>query len=372
MMTDIDIQYMRLAIIEARKGLGRTAPNPAVGAVIVNDNRVVGYGYHHRAGEAHAEINAIADAREAAQGATIYVTLEPCNHTGKTPPCSRAILKAGISRVVIGLLDPNPNVQGGGKEFLQSQGVEVESGILEQECRALVRPFIKHSREKIPWVILKAGMSLDGKITYTKGKGGKITGSEAHHYVHQLRDQTDAILIGANTARIDDPSLTTRLEDKEGRDPLRVILDSRLRISPHAKMLTQRSTAETIIFHSHHAPRENITQLKRAGCTLVPVETSTVTGYLSLTGILSRLGDSNITSVLVEGGSHVHGSFLQQNMVDEYCLFYAPFFIGDRGQNVLHGFSCTSLPARQKFTTTEVTQLGEDVLIRGIREEHLM
>ena len=195
---DSDTAYMRLAIKEAEKGLGRTSPNPCVGAVIVRDDQVIGQGYHRRAGTPHAEVNAIADALEethSCAGATIYVTLEPCNHTGRTPPCTQAILTAGFSRVVIGMADPNP-VASGGAYFLQYQGIEVKLGVLEQECRQLNYPFLKHSVTGLPWVVMKAGVSLDGKISRRQGQGGAITGSASKQRVHELRNQLDAILIG--------------------------------------------------------------------------------------------------------------------------------------------------------------------------------
>ena len=231
-MQSDDIKYMQLAVGLAKKGQGRTSPNPCVGAVIVRNGVVVGQGYHRRAGTPHAEINAIADAGESCAGATIYVTLEPCNHTGRTPPCSRAVLAAGLKRVIIGMADPNP-VASGGAYFLRAEGLEVELGVLEDECRGLNYPFLKHSTTRLPWVVMKAGMSLDGMISRRRGYGGAITGPESKQRVHELRNRLDAILIGISTALIDDPSLTTRLPDG-GRDPLRVILDRRLQLSPES------------------------------------------------------------------------------------------------------------------------------------------
>ena len=240
---------MQLAIDLAKKGQWKTSPNPCVGAVIVKNDKIIGRGYHKKAGTPHAEVNAIADAGDLAAEATIYVTLEPCNHTGRTPPCTQAILKAGITRVVVGMADPNPSVEGNGSSFLLSRGLQVETGVLEEECIKLNHPFIKHSTTGLPWVVMKAGMSLDGKITYRKGHGGKITGSEAGLFTHELRNSLDAILVGIGTAIIDNPSLTTRLPDDEhGRDPVRVILDTHLRFPEKMKMLRQKSTAPTWIF----------------------------------------------------------------------------------------------------------------------------
>ena len=239
-VADIDSNYMRMALWEAKKGVGKTSPNPSVGALVVKNGRIVGKGYHKKAGTPHAEIHALQDAGRKAEGATLYVTLEPCNHNGRTPPCTRAILKAGIAQVVIGMLDPNPQVAGGGAKYLAAKGLTVISGVLEQECREINLPFIKHSTTGLPWVILKAGMSIDGRIAALPGTKTMITGKQSLARVHALRNQVDAILVGIGTALADDPSLTTRLQ-KSGteRDPLRVILDTDLHLSLSAKMLRQ-------------------------------------------------------------------------------------------------------------------------------------
>ena len=206
-----DTRFMRLALREARKGLGRTSPNPCVGAVIVQEGTVVSRGYHKKAGTPHAEVHALRKAGARAIGATLYVTLEPCNHTGRTPPCSHAVAAAGIKRVVVGMEDPNPLVSGSGNTYLQNQGVEVISGILEKECRDLNLPFIKHISTGKPFVVMKAGMSLDGKLSYQEGQPGKMTGEKSLRRLHGLRNHLDAILIGRGTVVADNPSLTTRL-----------------------------------------------------------------------------------------------------------------------------------------------------------------
>ncbi|MGB5685380.1 MAG: bifunctional diaminohydroxyphosphoribosylaminopyrimidine deaminase/5-amino-6-(5-phosphoribosylamino)uracil reductase RibD [Candidatus Electrothrix sp.] len=361
-----DTEYMRLAIKEAEKGLGRTSPNPCVGAVIVRDDQIIGQGYHRQAGTPHAEINAITAAGrgKSCAGATIYVTLEPCNHTGRTPPCTQAILTARFSRVVIGMADPNP-VASGGADFLRSHGIEVRLGVLEQECRQLNYPFLKHSVTGLPWVVMKAGVSLDGKISRRQGKGGVVTGPASKQRVHALRNQLDAILIGSGTARIDDPSLTTRLEQKDGRDPLRVILDSQLRLSPDAHMLAQQSSAATWIFCDQQASRQRQKDLEQAGASIHRVEREQ-DGGLDLAQILHQLGKANITSVLVEGGAAVHGSFLKKKLVDQMYLFTAPYFIGERGTSLLSGYSigAEETPLSLHEQTTET--LGRDILIRGL------
>jgi diaminohydroxyphosphoribosylaminopyrimidine deaminase/5-amino-6-(5-phosphoribosylamino)uracil reductase len=363
-----DIEYMRLAIKEAEKGLGKTSPNPCVGAVIVRDNQVLGQGYHRRAGTPHAEVNALTDALDKGKscvGATIYVTLEPCHHTGRTPPCTQAILAAGLTRVVIGMLDPNP-VASGGVDFLQSQGVEVSVGLLEQECRQLNYPFLKHSVTGLPWVVMKAGMSLDGKISRRQGIGGPITGAEAKKRVHLLRNQLDAILIGSGTALIDNPSLTTRLKEEGGRDPLRVVLDSQLRLSPDAKMLTRQSAAATWIFCDENASEHKQKELEQAGAVVHRVENEQDNGRLDLVQVLRSLGQADITSVLVEGGAAIHGSFLKKKLVDQVYLFTAPYFIGEQGTSLLSGYSLgeKEAPLCLENRTTEV--VGQDILLQGL------
>jgi diaminohydroxyphosphoribosylaminopyrimidine deaminase/5-amino-6-(5-phosphoribosylamino)uracil reductase len=366
-----DIEYMRLAIKEAEKGLGRTSPNPCVGAVIVKNDQIIGQGYHRQAGTPHAEVNAIADALDKGRGknkicagATIYVTLEPCNHTGRTPPCTQAIFTAGFSRVVIGMADSNP-VASGGADFLQSQGVEVRLGVLEQECRQLNYPFLKHSVTGLPWVVMKAGVSLDGKISRRQGKGGAVTGPASKQRVHELRNQLDAILVGSGTALIDDPSLTTRLEQEERRDPLRVILDSQLKLSPGARMLTQQSSAATWIFCDQQASERKQKNLEQAGASIHRVDREQ-DGGLDLAQVLHQLGQADITSVLVEGGAAVHGSFLKKKLVDQVYLFTAPYFIGEQGTSLLSGYSIgeEGKPLFLQEQTTET--VGRDILIRGL------
>ncbi len=358
--------YMGLALDEARKALGRTSPNPAVGAIVVKEGAIVGRGYHEKAGTPHAEVNALADAGSSAEGATLYVTLEPCNHTGRTPPCTQAILHAGIAKVIIGMSDPNILVAGGGADYLQAQGVEVRSGILEQQCRELNLPFIKHSTSGLPWVIMKAGLSLDGKITFSQGKGAPLTGTESHRYVHQLRNRIDAILIGIETARIDNPSLTTRLEGVDDvKDPLRIILDSRLRLPVNARMLTQETSAATWILCGEHASFENEAMLVHAGAKVfrLPVD---VNGQIDLPAMLQFLGKKQVTSVLVEGGAQVHGAFYRQALFDELLLFYAPFIIGDQGTPLIKGYSLLNRCEAPRLFDISSQMFGDDVLFRAL------
>ena len=372
-MDNEHIHYMALALDEARKGLGRTSPNPAVGAVIVKDGRVVGRGYHERAGAPHAEVNALMDAGPRAVGATLYVTLEPCNHTGRTPPCTHALLSSGITKVVIGMADPNPRVTGGGAQYLASRGIEVYSGVLDQQCQALNRPFIKHNVTGLPWVLMKAGLSLDGKITFRPRQGGAITGPEGQRYVHRLRNQVDAILVGVETAIIDDPRLTTRLEGTaETRDPLRIVLDTALRLPPEARMLHQVSAAETWVICGEDASRERETRLTGQGARIcrVPVDAG---GRVSLSAALSLLGGHNITSLLVEGGARVHGAFYGQRLVDEVSLLYSPFIIGDSGTPLVQGYRLDDgRDHAPVLGEVSVQLLGKDILVRALTETPLM
>ncbi len=360
-----DLYYMKLALEQAKKGQWKTSPNPCVGAVIVNNDEIVGMGYHRKAGAPHAEVNAINDAGELSKNSTIYVTLEPCNHSGKTPPCTQAIINSGLRRVVIGMSDPNPSVAGGGAKYLSEKGVEVISGILEEECIQINRPFIKYITSGIPWIIMKAGMSLDGKINYQKGSGGQITGKQSKQYVHALRDQCDAILIGVETAIIDNPSLTTRLERKPGSDPHRVILDTSLRLSPEAFLLQQQSDASTYIFCGKDVSKKRVEALCRKSAVVKQV-TLNSEGKLDLKEILYVLGQEHITSVLVEGGAKIHGAMLAENLVDEVCLLIAPIFIGNQGCSVIDNFAVLAKENAPKVNNLTFQQLGEDIVVSGL------
>lgn len=360
-----DRAWMQLAIREARKGLGRTSPNPCVGAVVVKNNRLLATGFHAKAGTPHAEVHALRAAGTKARGATIYVTLEPCNHTGRTPPCTQAILASGIKRVVVGMLDPNPLVAGGGCKTLAAQGVEVAQGVLVEECRSLNRPFSKHVTTGLPWVIMKAGMSLDGRLALGSGKSAWITNEQSRQQVHRLRDRVDAILIGSGTALNDDPALTTRVAGRRSRDPLRVILDTALRVPPTARMLQQASSAETWIFCGPDADVKRAEALVGAGAVVKQVRLDTA-GQLDLEAVLCELGRAQLTSVLVEGGSRVHGAFLRANLVDEVNIFIAPIFLGSDGVPLVDTLGLQQVADAPRFSTTRVRRFGNDVLIEGL------
>jgi len=360
----IDIEYMLEALKEARKGEGRTAPNPCVGAVIVQDGKIIARGYHKKAGTPHAEVHALAAAGAAALGACMYVTLEPCSHTGKTPPCSHAVVEAGIKRVVVGMIDPNPLVAGQGIKYLQANGVEVVTGILEKQCRDINLPFLKHISSGIPFITMKAGISLDGKLCYQKGISGKMTGAASKLEVHAMRNSIDAILIGSGTALVDDPSLTTRLPE-EGRDPLRVILDSTLRIPASAKFFHLHSQAATIIYCSKSSSAQKRKRLSAiAGVTVETIKEHR-DGGLDLVDVLQRLGKRGVCSVLVEGGANIHSSFLKQGLVDKVVLFIAPVFAGSKGIALLENFSVSDRTNAPELYNVTYSQCGDDLVVRG-------
>ncbi len=362
-MTDTDSQYMLQALSLASRGRGTTSPNPMVGAVVVRDGIVVGQGYHQEHGGPHAEVLALQDAGSQAKGATLYVTLEPCNHQGKTPPCSRAVLDAGIIRVVVAMKDPNPVAQGG-LGFLEAQGVEVAWGVCEEQARKLNEYFIKHVTTGLPFVISKCAATLDGRIATRIGDSKWVTGEAAREYVHELRHAVDAILVGINTVRMDDPSLTTRLKDRPGKDPRRVILDAMLSMDPQAAMLRQESDSDTIIFCGSNANATRREELSRRGA--VVVEAPEMGGYLNLDFICRHLGGMGVSSLLIEGGGHIHASAIQAGIVDKVYLFYAPKILGgDDGIPMFAGPGPDLMADSIQLKDVEVRRFDNDILVEG-------
>ena len=312
---------MAVALREAERGRGRTRPNPIVGAVVARRGKIVGVGYHHKAGEAHGEINALQAAGEKARGADLYVTLEPCDHFGRTPPCTRAVIAAGIRRIFIGSRDPNPKGSGRGLARLRQAGLEVHVGVLGAECDAANEGWFKFITTRTPWVVLKAAMTLDGRIATATGDSKWITSEAARGLVHRWRDQLDAVLVGVGTAKADDPNLTARVEG--GRDPLRVVVDSKLRLPTSAKVLPG-----AIVACAEDAPKSRATALEAAGAQIVRCR-KTADNRVDLADLLAKLGARDVVSVLVEGGAALHGSFLQAGLWDELRLFVAPKILGD-------------------------------------------
>ena len=363
-MDDKALKYMELALELARKALGRTSPNPMVGAVVVKDGRIVGKGYHARAGTPHAEIHALREAGEDASGATLYVTLEPCCHHGRTGPCTEAVIQAGIKKVVMAMADPNPLVAGKGAQKLRASDIEVSCGVLEAEARRLNEVFIKYISTGLPYVVLKTAMTLDGKIATAGGESKWITGPRAREQVHQLRDRYDAILVGIGTVLADDPSLTARLPDREGRDPVRVILDSRAATPPGAKILTQNSEAQTIIVTTGEAPQGNVEQLENAGAVVLKMSGNSA--GIALPDLLRELAKREITSVLVEGGARVNGSFVRDKLVDKVFWYIAPKIIGgSKAPCPVGGPGIELLKDALQVENIEVHKLGNDICIEG-------
>ncbi|MFW2365943.1 MAG: bifunctional diaminohydroxyphosphoribosylaminopyrimidine deaminase/5-amino-6-(5-phosphoribosylamino)uracil reductase RibD [Desulforhopalus sp.] len=358
-----DDMFMRLAIREAKKGMGWTSPNPCVGAVIVRNNEVIAKGYHKKAGTPHAEIHALRKAGAMASGATIYVTLEPCNHTGKTPPCSHALVEAGIGRVVVGMTDPNPVVNGSGIDYLRLHGIEVISGVLQDQCEELNQPFIKHITQNIPWVIMKAGLSLDGRLNYKEGQAGWITGDQSLRDVHKLRNRVDAIMVGRGTVEIDNPSLTTRLSGVRSKDPVRVIVDSNLSTSLDAKVYNLDSNAPTMVFCGNNVSTDRVELFRNHGVKIYTVNFGDQ--GLDLHQILIILGQCNICSLLVEGGASLHGAFLQQKLFDYACLYYAPLFAGDKGIPLIAGYGVDGRSSAPRLFSVQRRKLGDDIVVSG-------
>lgn len=358
-----DQQYMQLALNEASKGVGRTAPNPAVGAVIVKNGHVLGAGYHKKAGTPHAEIHALNATSTSLDQATIYVTLEPCSHTGKTPPCCEAIARTGISRVVIGMTDPNPLVNGRGISYLRNKGIEVVAGVLQEECEAINLPWIKYIKNSMPYMVMKAGISLDGRLNYQHGVSGWITGEQSAKKVHQLRDTYDSIMVGSRTILADNPSLTTRLNGEGHRHPTRIILDTHLSTPVTAKVYNQEQDGLTIVICANEVADASRKIFEDKGVRILAV--SAGEGGLNLKEVLRTIAGEGICSVLVEGGSVLHGSLLREEYYDFAYLFLGPVFAGDSGQGLAGGVNVASGTVAPRIACPRYEQLGEDMLVKG-------
>lgn len=358
-------EYMRLALSLAGKAKGFTSPNPCVGAVVVKDGNIVGQGYHRAAGLSHAEVAAINDAGNNAKDAALYVTLEPCNHHGSTPPCTQEIIHAGINTVYIGCKDPNPFVSGGGIAFLREHGVTVKTGVLKEDAQDLIEDFIWYiQNDKKPFVILKSAATLDGNIATATGDSKWITNEKSRRYAHQMRQEADAILIGSGTLQKDNPSLTARLSGKRTRDPVRIILDTRLRIKEDAKVITQASDAITIIATGPDVSNEKRTRLTNAGVKII--EVSIKDQRLDLDELMVKLGQMSILSVLIEGGAIVAGAALKSGIVNKMLYFLAPKVLGgDDGVKVFKGKGPALIKNVYTFKKMDVRLFDNDILVQG-------
>ncbi len=354
-----DARFMRLALTQARRGVGRTAPNPPVGAVVVRNGLAVGRGFHRRAGSDHGEVAALRDAGPAARGATLYVTLEPCAHHGRTPPCTEAVIAAGIRRVVIGSIDPNPKVPNGGRHVLEAAGIAVTTGVSKPACDDLVAAFCKHITSGLPLVTLKLAASLDGRIATASGDSRWITGEDARLYAHRLRNEHDAILVGAQTVLRDDPQLTCRL--RGGRNPLRVIIDGKLRIPLSSQVVQTTDQAPTLVFTTQEAPEKRVAALRAQGVEVVRCRTHG--GRLSLRDVLRRLGQRGLLSVLVEGGANVASQLLQERLVDDLLVFLAPKLVGGDGRPMLDSLGVQRMSQAMATGPLRVRRFAVDLLL---------
>ncbi|AKJ02524.1 bifunctional diaminohydroxyphosphoribosylaminopyrimidine deaminase/5-amino-6-(5-phosphoribosylamino)uracil reductase RibD [Archangium gephyra] len=355
--------FMRLALEEAAKGLGRTSPNPVVGAVLVKGGRIIARGYHRRAGTAHAEVVALEAAGAKARGADLYTTLEPCDHYGRTPPCSQAVLDAGVRRVFVGSSDPNPKVNGKGVARLRRAGVEVVTGVLKEEADKLNRPFFKSMSTGLPYVTLKAAVTLDGKLATATGDSRWVTGEQARAWVHRLRDQVDVILVGSTTVQRDNPQLTTRLAEGTGKDPVRVVVDSHLRLSPKLTVFTQRSPARTVVATLEDPASRKAKRFAAAGAEVWRMPAKQ--GRVDLEALLRRLAKEGLNHVLVEGGAEMYGSFLRESLADELLLFVAPKLIGGEGLSWSGSLGVKQMARALTVGKLSFEQVGEDLLLRA-------
>lgn len=355
-------QYMQQALQIAAYAAGRTSPNPLVGAVIVKDGRVVGQGWHRKAGTEHAEIHALRQAGELAAGATIYVTLEPCSHYGRTGPCSKALIDARIKRVVIAMLDPNPLVAGKGVAMLKAAGIEVETGLLQEQAERLNEVFLKWIMTKMPFTVMKTAMTLDGKIATAAGNSKWISNEVSRRRVHELRDVYDGILVGIGTVLADDPALTTRLASKSGKNPLRIVVDSRARTPLTAKVVTD-GQAETLIAVTVAAEAAKVEALRQAGVEVLVVNDGQ---QVDLKQLFCRLGERGICSIFVEGGALINYSLLKAGLIDKVYSFIAPKMVGgSSAPGPVGGDGVETLDQAFLLEDVETELLAGDILVSG-------
>jgi diaminohydroxyphosphoribosylaminopyrimidine deaminase/5-amino-6-(5-phosphoribosylamino)uracil reductase len=361
--SQLDENYMASAIDLSRLGEGDTHPNPCVGCVVVHEGEIVGEGYHSRAGEAHAEILALAQAADKARGATMYINLEPCCHQGRTPPCTDTIARAGIERVVCAMEDPNPMVSGGGFDVLRTAGVDVEFGLLESEARWLNRGFITRMLSGRPWVALKIGATLDGRTATESGESQWITGLEAREDVHKQRARYSAIMTGIGTVAADDPQMTVRLVATE-KEPLRVVLDTNLRIASDAQIIGDDGNI-LILTGSEDDKKRVVLEAKGAEIVSLPIETNNG-GGIDLQSVLEELGLRDHNDVFVECGGGLAGSLLEHGLVDELLVYYAPSVLGGSARGMFDTKTVEKLIDRPQFRFHDVIQIGDDVRARAV------
>ena len=360
---------MQKALDLAEKGRGRTSPNPMVGAVIVQNGKIVGQGFHKRAGTPHAEIHALKEAGDKAMGADLYVTLEPCCHFGRTAPCTSAVIEAGIRRVVMAMIDPNPKVAGKGLDKLRRAGIETSVGLMANEAHKLNSGFIKYTTTGLPLVILKAASSLDGKIATVTGESKWITNPLSRLKVHEIRNHVDAILVGVGTVLADDPQLTVRLSDQDKtKDPVRIIVDSKGKTPHSAKAFAPHSSTKVIVATTNQIKLEQQQLYEKLGAEVLLVP-STSSGRVDLKQLISKLGQRQITSLLIEGGGEIHASAIGSGIVDEVFFFLAPILIGGReAPSSIQGNGIKHLYQAVQLKEMACTAIGQDLMVHALVE----
>jgi diaminohydroxyphosphoribosylaminopyrimidine deaminase/5-amino-6-(5-phosphoribosylamino)uracil reductase len=358
---DQDIAHMRRALELALRGLNTTDPNPRVGCVVVHDGRIVGEGWHERAGEPHAEVHALRDAGSDAQGSTVYVTLEPCAHTGRTPPCTSALIEARVRRVVYAIGDPNPQVDGRGAALLREAGIETTGEVLADEARALNPGFFKRMQCGMPWVRVKLGASLDGRTALANGESRWITGKEARQDAQRFRARSSVVLSGSGTVLADDPALNVRIDDAT-RQPMRVVLDTSLRVPPQSRMFDREGPALVFTASEDEARR---VELKRRGVGVESVPRA-AEGGLQLPAVLRRLAQLQANEVWVEAGARLAGALLHEDLVDELIVYVAPSLLGPQGRPLVDLPPIASLENRLQLKYTEVTMIGADLRLTAV------
>jgi len=356
--------YMKRALELAAGGWGRTNPNPLVGALIVKNGEIIAEGCHEKLGGAHAEAAALKNARQDVKGGTLYVNLEPCSHYGRTPPCAEAVIKAGISKVVMAMEDPNPKVCGKGVEMLKNAGIETVTGVLEGEARRLNEIFIKYVTRKQPFVILKAAMTLDGKIATAGGDSKWISGEASRQQVHLLRDRVSAIMVGVGTVLADDPTLTARPGGEGGNDPVRIIVDSKGKIPIDSRVINNESAAGTILATTSAIGAEKEKLLLKKGVRLLKLDGPG--GHVDLEGLLDQLYGLELDSVLLEGGGGLNAAALDAGIVDKAMIFIAPKIIGGRdAKTPVEGDGIGLMRDALRLGELSIVRFEEDILIEG-------
>lgn len=354
-----DEKFMRYALELAKKGMGRTNPNPMVGSVIVKDGKIISEGYHAKYGEFHAERNAILSCGEDMTGATVYVTLEPCCHHGKTPPCTDIIIESGIKKVVVGCTDTNPKVGGKGIKILRDNGIEVITGVLEEECRKLNEVFFYFIETKMPFVVMKYAMTADGKICTHTGSSKWITSEKAREHVHYTRNSLAAIMVGIGTVKKDDPMLNCRIEN--GRDPIRIICDSKLRISEYSNIVNSADKIRTIIAANDDIDEKKADILRKKGIEIICAGDGR--GRVDLYLLMKKIGAMNIDSVLLEGGATLNNSAMKSGIVNRVHVYIAPKIFGGGGKSPLEGTGIDTADSAYRLELTDTKFIGEDILL---------